>query len=332
MQSLPSFIRGLRHPEAFHGSHQRKNFFEGWYVKLVSQDQSQRWAVIPGVFRGIATSHGEVRDESFVQVLNGATGESWFHSFPPGDFRASDKGLDVWVGDNHFDAHGVTLNLPQLKGSLRYTEPLDPWPVKLTSPGIMGWYAAMPFMECYHGVVSLGHGLSGDLDVLGVSTSFASGRGYIEKDWGRAFPAGYVWIHSNHLVADASASLVASVAIIPWLAGSSFRGFIIGLKHHGELYQWSSYNRAQEVQLQIDDSHVRWVVNGSAGTLQITAERKRGGLLHAPLRTAMHQRVEETMDGVVQIRHTTRDGAVFESSASVACMEVFGDIGRLLTI
>ena len=47
-----TFVRGLRRPEAFHGSGVTSGFFEGWYVKVVSADQQQRWAVIPGIFRG----------------------------------------------------------------------------------------------------------------------------------------------------------------------------------------------------------------------------------------------------------------------------------------
>jgi len=67
MRSLSSYITGVRHPEGFHGEGRTKNFFEGWYFKFVSQDQSQRWAVIPGIFRGLG---GESRDEAFVQVLD----------------------------------------------------------------------------------------------------------------------------------------------------------------------------------------------------------------------------------------------------------------------
>ncbi|MCX6434031.1 MAG: tocopherol cyclase family protein [Actinobacteria bacterium] len=250
--------------------------------------------------------------------------------FPPGDFAASSDRFDVTIAGNHFAPDGVTLDVPQLCGRVDFTTPLDPWPVTWRSPGIMGWYGLVPFMECYHGVVSFGHGLGGDLLVEGESASFDGGRGYLEKDWGRAFPAGYVWMHSNHIDEDASASLVASVALIPWLRGS-FRGFIVGLVHHGQLHRWATYNRSRETLLAIDDQHVRWALDGPDGRLELSAERVRGGLLHAPLRTAMHQRVEETMDGRISIRHTDAAGRVLlEGEGSCAGMEVFGDIDGLL--
>ncbi|MGV8969620.1 MAG: tocopherol cyclase family protein [Microbacteriaceae bacterium] len=332
MRTPGAFLQGVRHPEAFHGDGVTSEFFEGWYIKLVSADLSQRWAVIPGIFRGLKTDGGPstTRDEAFVQVLDGLTGRSWYHAFPLAEFEASSDGFDVRVGGNHFSPSGVSLDLPQLRGRIDYTSPLQPWPVTFREPGIMGWFGLVPFMECFHGIVSFGHSLGGSLEVEGAPVSFVGGRGYIEKDWGQAFPSGYVWLASNHIDVDATASLIGSVAIIPWL-GRPFRGFIIGFMHGGTLHKWTTYNRSQEDLLTIDDSHVRWAVTGPSGRLELTAERVRGGLLHAPLRTAMHQRVEETLDARIQFRHLASDGAVLlEGEAVCAGMEVFGDTDRLL--
>jgi hypothetical protein len=122
------------------------------------------------------------------------------------------------------------------------------------------------------------------------------------------------------------------VAIIPWL-GSAFRGYIVGLKHSGKLHKWTTYNRSKETLLKIDDSHITWTLTGPDGVIELRAERVAGGLLHAPLRTAMHQRVEETMLATVQLRHLSRSGEVlFESVGDCAAMEVFGDLKRLLAI
>ena len=141
---------------------------------------------------------------------------------------------------------------------------------------------------------------------------------------------------SNHIDADTGdatdASLVASVAIIPWLRGA-FRGSVMGLRHGGRLYRWTTYNRSREVELTIDDTRVRWQVEGPDGTLELDAERVRGGLLHAPLRTAMHQRVEETLDARVRLRHVSPSGTVLlEGVADCAGLEVYGDTRRLLAL
>lgn len=328
MNSLKSYLDGIVHPEAFHGKGKTKNYFEGWYVKLVSKDQSQRWAVIPGIFRGLQNSK---KDEAFVQVLDGLTGRSWYHVYPVEEFEASTNSFDIRVGPNLFTKDKITLDLPQLKGEIRITSEFDPWPVTLAKPGIMGWYGLVPFMECFHGIVSFGHGLSGTLEVEGTAQSFDEGKGYIEKDWGRNFPAGYIWLHSNHLESDPDLSLIASAAIIPWL-GKPFRGYIMGLKHSGRLYSWTTYNSSKEELLEVTDSAIRWKVSGKDGTLELEAQRVRGGLLHAPLRDAMHQRVEETLDAQIQITHTIDGKILRQGTANCGAMEVFGDIEKLLKI
>ena len=328
MRTPLQFFKGIFHPEAFHGHGRSKRYFEGWYVKVVSADQKTRWAVIPGVFLGL---DGGV-NEAFIQLLDGSTGRSWYHKFDTSEFSASADEFDVTLGKNHFSSKGVTLELPELRGSISFESELDPWPVKPLSPGIMGWFGAVPFMECFHGIVSFGHDLAGDLTVEGKKVSFAGGRGYIEKDWGRAFPSGYVWLHSNHIDSDPEASLIGSVAIIPWI-GRPFRGYIVGLKHSGKLHRWTTYNGAKEIELTITDTHVQWQLSSKDGNLTLSADRVRGGLLHAPIRTEMHQRVDETLDAVIHIKHTDRDGRVLlEGKGLVGAMEVHGDLKRLLAI
>ena len=324
---LAARVRSTLHPQGFHGSGETSGFFEGWYVKLVSADRRSRWAVIPGVFLGV-----DGGDEAFVQVLDGATGQSWYHRYDRSQFRARDDDLDVTVGPNRFTAAGVILDLPDagLRGQVRFTEPLAPWPVRVWAPGIMGWYAWVPFMECYHGVLSFDHALAGALERNGELISFDGGRGYLEKDWGRAFPSGYVWMQTNHF-GQPGTCLTASIAMIPWLRGE-FRGFIVGVRSEGELHAFTTYNRARTTSLQLDDDHVRWSVRSRRGwTLDLVAGRQRGGLLHAPARTQMHRRVEETLDASVQVRLADPTGrVVLDDTGHCAGLEVHGDLDRLL--
>ena len=76
-------VTGVLHPEGFHGAGVTSSYFEGWYSKLVSADRRARFAVIPGVF---LDPQGD--GEAFVQVLDGATGESWYHRYDLAEFGA----------------------------------------------------------------------------------------------------------------------------------------------------------------------------------------------------------------------------------------------------
>ncbi len=313
------------HPEGYHGHGVTSSYFEGWYVKVVSADRSARYAVIPGVFLA-----PDGTGEAFVQVLDGSTGESWYHRYDLEEFGAESEHFDVRIGPNRFSSRGIVLDLPSLTGEIRFTSPLDPWPVSWRSPGVMGWYAWVPKMECKHGVVSFGHDLAGSLTRDGRTSSFDGGRGYLEKDWGAAFPAGYVWMQTNHF-SDPGTCLTASTALIPWVR-TEFRGHIVGLRHRGELHRFATYTGAVTTSLEVDDLEVRWRMRSKQGAvLEMTADRPRGGLLHAPIRSEMHKRVEETLDATVAVRLLSPDGRVLlDDVGGCAGLEVHGDIDRLI--
>ena len=71
-------LRSTLHPAAYHGRGKKPPFFEGWYYKLVDATERHRYAVIPGIFVGDDAG----RHHAFVQVLDGATGQSTYHCCP----------------------------------------------------------------------------------------------------------------------------------------------------------------------------------------------------------------------------------------------------------
>jgi hypothetical protein len=326
-------------PDAYHGAGKRRNFFEGWYFKLVDAPGRYACAVIPGVFMGANPSDSH----AFVQTLDGATGRSTFHRYPLGAFSASPREFDVRIGPNHFRTDGLRLELDfperRMHGELRFTG-VTPWPVTLTSPGIMGWYALVPFMECYHGVVSLDHGIEGAIVIDSEAIDFTGGRGYTEKDWGKSFPRAWIWMQTNHFD-TASTCLTASVARIPWL-GNAFRGFIVGLWHDGRLYRFATYTGAQILHLQVSDGQVLWQMAGRAGPrgdralyrLALTANRAEGGLLHAPWRTDMQPRVVESLTATVDVNlwrsAGSREELVFAGQGRHAGLEINGELHEIL--
>ena len=180
-------IGSLFNPERFHGWNKSKSYFEGWYFKMVSPS-GRAIAVIPGIaYDRNGNGHG------FIQVLDGNKKESRYHRFSTDLFRAAPDRFLVAVGGNVFSDEAVTLNLDGLHGTVRLTHTVG-WPKPWYSPGIMGPFSFVPFMECYHGIVSMDHALSGELMLGNEHIDLADGRGYIEKDWGSSFPSAYTWM------------------------------------------------------------------------------------------------------------------------------------------
>jgi len=312
-------------PGTYHGSNAKPPFFEGWYYKMISADEKHKLAIIPGVILG-QDAH------AFVQLLDGVDGTSVYHRFPFEQFRAEPHQFSFEIGKNRFDGRSISINIAHPEGSLGgeiKLGSLSPWPVTLLSPGIMGWYAWIPQMECYHGVLSFNHDLQGALTFNGKTMDFTGGRGYIEKDWGQSFPAAWVWFQSNHFH-GAPACITASVAIIPWL-GRAFRGFIVGLWLNGRLFRFATYNGTRIETLQISDDQVEWRLRNRRLRLVLAARRVEGGLLRGPTRLDMGKRVQETLNATVQVRLETIQGAVLYEGVGVhAGLEVMGDLPRLL--
>jgi len=184
IQSWRARQRATWRPGMYHGHGLRRNFFEGWYFKVVDRAERYVWAIIPGVF--LAAAHASTQEShAFVQTLDGTTGVTHYHRYPLAEFEASTTEFDLRIGPNHFRADRLTLAIAtaeqSLRGELRFAG-TTPWPVTLTSPGIMGWYALVPLMECYHGVLSFDHAITGSLTSQAETVDFNGGSGYIEKD------------------------------------------------------------------------------------------------------------------------------------------------------
>lgn len=325
---MKKFFRTRMNPDWYHGHGRQGPFFEGWYFKIINGAEDRRYAIIPGVF----INPDPDKTHAFIQVLDGMQGTAVYHSYPFEAFRAVPEAFDVQIGNSRFRRDCIELDIDDTQGRLQGRLQFDglcPWPVTATSPGIMGWYGWIPFMECNHGVVSLDHSISGGLEINGERVDFTGGRGYIEKDWGQNFPSGYIWQQSNHFGTDGT-SLTASIAVIPNL-GRSFAGFIIGLWHEGHLYRFATYTRARTERLKVSEEQVEWVVADRKYRLEMRSVRAEGGPLRGPEKTAMHMRVDETMKSLIEVRLSLLDGTlVYTGTGRNAALEVVGQLDMLL--
>lgn len=318
-------------PGAFQGAGQRAPYFEGWFFKLVTS-QKQVYAVIPGIH--LAPDPSE--SHAFIQLLDGQTHRSSYHRFPLDSFRGSTRKLELQIGKNVFSENSLRLNIArdgrEIHGKVEFQN-LTPWPVRLTSPGIMGWYAFVPLMECYHGVLSFDHPLSGSLQIDGAPIVFDGGRGYIEKDWGKSFPSAYVWLQSNHFEKP-GISLMTSVAQIPWLSGA-FRGFLAGFWVDGKLYRLTTYTGAELHYLEITDQQVRLAISDKKCLLKIVAQRTQGAVLHAPYENQMIQRVSETLAATIAIEFSEIDKGhirqLFKGTGQAAGLDVNGRLEEIIS-
>lgn len=319
IRKLQSFFS----PEQFQGWNKKKRYFEGWYYKIVDPGEQYAFAIIPGI-----SLDDKGKKHAFIQALDGKKLHSEYHRFKFSDFRPEPGRLEIRIGNNVFTEQGMELNLPGMQGSLRFTNNV-PWPKPFYSPGIMGPYAFAPFMECYHGIVSMDHMIDGSLTIESQKISFKHGRGYIEKDWGRSFPSAYFWMQSNHF-STPGISVKASVAKIPWL-GSSFTGFICGVWLQNRLIRFTTYNRTELLRSFADKEKVELVMQNKKYKISITASRDHATALASPILGHMEGRIEESMRAALNVQLTdikTKE-VIFEDTGKNAGLEVAGAIEEI---
>jgi hypothetical protein len=318
-------INNVFHPERYQGWGKTSHYFEGWYFKLVNHDGSEALAIIPGI-----AMDEQGNKQAFIQVLDGKRKSARYHKFVFEDFNAEKNAFQVSIGKNHFSSNSIKLDIEQLRGELRFSNNI-PWPKSLWSPGIMGPYSFVPFMECYHGIVSMNHEIAGQLELNGKSIDFNRGKGYIEKDWGTSFPSSYIWLQTNHF-SEENISLKCSVAKIPWL-GNSFVGFIAGFWWKNRLIQFTTYNQSKRIKTFANIEHVTIGLEDKQYLLDIHVLRDAPTALASPILGLMDGRIEETMNAVVQIKLTEKKSGklLFDDKGIHAGLEVAGNIEELFT-
>jgi tocopherol cyclase len=301
----------LFNPAVFQGNLKKKKYFEGWYYKNVSANLRHVYSFIPGV------SLNEEDPHSFIQIINGVTGDTEYIVYPLSSFSWNSKKLYLKIGNSVFTDSSVCLDIREgrlrISGTITFHEMIK-YPSNILSPGIMGWYSFVPRMECRHGIVSVSHSLKGALVINNKLTDFDGGKGYIEKDWGRSFPEWYLWIQANNF-SDAGTSFCFSVAKIPWV-GKYFIGFISFLYLGGKFYLFSTYNGASLRELSRNADSVFIEVSNGMYCLKIRTEISHSGELRAPVQGMMKRRIREGMDSVVHLELSEPGSSILYTDTS----------------
>jgi tocopherol cyclase len=308
--------------EIFQGNLKKKNYFEGWYFKHVSHDLKHVWSFIPGI------SLTKNDQNVFIQAINGITGETGYFSYDLDDFNWDKKNLYLKIGKSIFTDKYIDLNIQNEKlkiiGHLDYDN-LIHFPVKVFSPGIMGWYSFVPFMECKHGIISVNHDVTGSIEVNEDEINFNRGKGYIEKDWGTSFPEAWLWIQANNFT-DRNSSFTFSVAKIPWL-GKFFIGFIAFFYYKNRFLIFSTYNHSVITEIKKTSGTIDLIIENHNYVLKVSTIESKFGELRAPVSGEMSRRIKESIDSEVTLSlFDKRNILIYKDSSKRAGLEVIEKI------
>ncbi|MGE0076119.1 MAG: tocopherol cyclase family protein [Sphaerochaetaceae bacterium] len=318
-------LHGLFHPPVFQGRKRTVSYFEGWYFKMaVGHSDSASGPEVISVIPGIALGSTKDDHHAFIQVISSREKHSWYVPFPLEAFNADKREMHLTVGNNLFTTNHIQLDLRHedltLSGSIRH-HGIQPFPVTLASPGIMGWFAYLPFMECNHGVVSTHHSLSGSIECNGIETDFTGGTGYIEKDWGTSFPEAWIWMQSNCFPSENS-SCMLSVARIPIL-GRSFTGFLGFLQMGDRMIRFGTYTGARIVALETNGTQANVAIRQKDMLIEFTSELGPSSHLAAPRQGKMDRTITESILGTLAVTvHAANGTTLFKETGTMAGIEL----------
>ena len=267
-------------------------------------------------------------------IFDGVKGDVFYEQFEVQQFSCSTSSYSLHIGSNYFSLQKIFLDIESerltIKGQVTANN-LKPWPVTLFEPGCMGWYAYVPTMECFHGILSMDHSLDGEIEFNGSNYDFAGGRGYIEKDWGRNFPENWIWAQSNNF-SNNDLSITASLASIPW-KNTAFAGFIVGLYYKSKLYRFTTYRNTVIQEIHYDSNKFFWQLKQKNLTLELTIEKgHKPGLLYAPDKIDMVPRVHEYLDGNIYLKLYDHKETILEDHTTSAAIEIIGDTNKLINM
>ena len=325
MLSSFSLLDRLNDPAIFQGNLRKRRYFEGWYFKQSNLEGDVVLSIIPGV------SLAEEDKHAFIQLFDGTSGLAYYEKFEIEEFKPGHEPFTIKIGDNVFSLSGVELDINgkvSAKGLLRYSD-LSLFRGGLGMRGVMGWYGFVPFMETYHGLISMDHVVDGSVVINGDERMFHGARGYIEKDWGSSFPSSWVWLQAN-CFNERGVSLMVSVAVIPWLR-SSFVGHLAIFLHRGVVINLSTYNGGKVTRLEKTDTGVSMRVENMRYSLDIWADSGRFVDLKSPKMGVMKGRTAESLSGFVKVSVVDKKGksTLFSGASTGLGLETMDDEDEL---
>ena len=297
----------------FRGTNKTGPYFKGWYFKH-QNPQGQTLALIPAFH-----IDRESRRTVSLQVIS--RDQAWWLEYPETQLQISRQPFQVQIGRSGFGSQGIDLHIQRdglsLCGALRYG------PFTALQSDIMGPFRFFPGMQCSHGVISMGHSLSGTMELNGECLDFSNGIGYIETDRGHSFPSRYLW---TQCVWDRRerGSLMLAIATIPLPVGG-FTGCICSVLYRGQEYRLATYRGARIAKWSPSGA----VIRQGKYSLEVELLNERRQALRAPVEGRMERTIHESLCAEVRYRfwcghnllfqHTDPNASFEYSSAEFEC-------------
>ena len=299
-----------------------KNRFENWYFKLVDIKKENTLGILVGIHKR------QQGDEAFVQVIGNRISENICIHYPLEAVKS--KETEIQIGESLLGLQQITLNIQKegfkLRGELILSNHKQ-LKQSLWIPGLMGPYKYLPFLESYHEVISLQHTLMGSLWLNEKQIVFNEGKGYIEKDWGRAFPNVWLWAQCNHFKRQ-DVALMIGVARLP-IFFNYYTCFAIPIYYKDQVEIFSNYNGGHLAKLYRYKGYVHLIVTQKNKILDIKIYGSDKVSCVTSRSSHMIRDVYACDTAKIELLITENGKTVFEEIGTLCELEMGGNTSKL---
>lgn len=301
----------------------KEKYFEGWYFKCATEKETL--AVIVGSTQGIQST-------AFIQVLSSKDLKSYYMTYDIASYFYRKDPFHIQIEENVFTSTYMKLSIREenliLEGKVKFKS-LTPLTCKVWKRGLMGPFAYLPFMECYHDVLSMHHTIEGKICLNDTVYNLDGGRGYIERDWGNSFPSDYIWIQCNHFRQE-SLSFMLAIAKIPFL-GASFTGILCVLSIKGRTRLFTTYMGTSLQSFKDQENALYVTLKQGKECIQVKVNKKEGSILKAPNKGAMLREINEALGSSMELNIFYDDELKVSEKGVNVGLETVGNLKELLS-
>lgn len=285
----------------------KKNYFEGYYIRIIDQNKDFNKAFIFGVTKYKEDPH------AFMQVVDGNEQSTKYYRYKIEDFTFTKK--DVTLPGIYLSLDEISIKTDDfsIQGKLSRHIVLDR---KFGTNSAMSFMYKLP-MKTYQEVVY--HHATFKGNYTSNQNIILDGISYMEKTYGTHFPSKWIWIQSNQFVEDIYLS--CSIGKASFL-GIPFLGYVVSLIYQGKEIRFATYTKSQ---IKIDVHNSKEVVvtcKSSKYRLVIKAKQVNPITLIGPIdKGQMILDVFESITSTLQLELYEKDALLHTSKAINVGME-----------
>jgi hypothetical protein len=287
---------------SYKGSSKLKNYFEGWYFKIV--DESDIYAFIFGITLYENDSH------AFIQIVVNNEDKPYYYRFDINDFYYNRESIKI--GDNVLGTHELKVKVGPFDINLSIEPTIELKNYSLTNSS-MGCIRYLP-LPTYHEIVFMNSKVEGQ-----INEKEFHGNGYMEKTFGRCFPKEWLWVQTNHFQ-NYNASFTLAVADII----SNKKGFYCILNVEGEELRFATYNFFK-IKLNYDSNDIKIIIEKDKVSLIIEVKESTGYTVIGPSKNGkMDREIKESVDSTLTL-HLYKDGELIftDTAINVGCENLY---------